>query len=93
MHMLHPEVQDTMVGAIEPTWKYASSVYLPKHHCVIYRDDTLGIQKQVMTRRWTFLLPAREREFYFMDGDKRTFRSEDRLIAALRARRADAGNP
>jgi hypothetical protein len=86
MHMLNPQTRFIQAAATAPTWKYASSVYLPKHHCVIYRDDALGIQKQVITRRWTFIFQAREREFYFIDGDKRTFRSEDRLMAALRSR-------
>jgi hypothetical protein len=86
MHMLNPQTRFEHTVATAPTWKYSSSVYLPKHHCVIYRDDALGIQKQVMTRRWTFLFQPREREFYFIDGDKRTFRSEERLMSALRAR-------
>lgn len=86
MHMLNPNTRLKLEVDTTPSWKYSSSVYLPKHHCVIYRDDALGVQKQVMTRRWTFLFQPREREFYFIDGDKRTFRSEDRLIAALRSR-------
>jgi hypothetical protein len=83
MHMLKPIYPQPEVASSEPSWKYASSVYLPKYHCVIYRDDALGIQKQVMTRRSTLLFAAREREFYFIDGDRRTFRSEERLLAAL----------
>jgi len=50
---------------------------------VIFRDDEMGIQKQVMTRRNTFLFPQRERNYYFIDGDRRTFRSEDHLLKAL----------
>ena len=92
MHMIHPSLQAARVASLAPAWKYASSVYLRKHHCVIYRDDELGIQKQVMTRRWTFIFPAREREYYFIDGDDRTFRTEDRLLAALRGRTNHNGN-
>jgi len=66
-----------------PQWKYASSIYLPRHHCVIFRDEVMGVQKQVMTRRNTFLFPPRQRNFYFIDGDRRTFRSEDHLLKAL----------
>jgi hypothetical protein len=73
----------TTVSPREPQWKYASSIYLPRHHCVIFRDDELGVQKQVMTRRNTFIFPAREREYYFVDGDRRTYRSEDHLLKAL----------
>jgi hypothetical protein len=92
MHMLHPDIQDARARATSPAWKYASSVYLQKHHCVIYRDDTLGVQKQVLTRRWTFLFPARQRVFFFIDGDGRTFRSEERMMAALRSRTPNNGN-
>jgi hypothetical protein len=87
MHMLNPHTRLDQTPTTAPTWKYASSVYLAKYHCVIYRDDELGIQKQVVTRRWTLLFQPREREFYFIDGDKRTFRSEDRLMTALRTRK------
>lgn len=66
-----------------PQWKYAASIYLPRHHCLIFRDDELGVQKQVMTRRTAFALLAREREYYFIDGEKRTFRSEQKLLRAL----------
>jgi hypothetical protein len=83
MHMLKPIYPEPEAESSTPLWKYASSVYLPKHHCVIYRDDALGVQKQVMTRRSPLLFPARERVFFFIDGDKRTFRSQERLMAAL----------
>ena len=88
MHMLKLIPPEPEADASTPSWKYASSVYLPKYHCVIYRDDSLGIQKQIMTRRSTLLFPAREREFFFIDGDKRTFRTEERLLAALLTKRA-----
>jgi hypothetical protein len=83
MHMLKPVYLEPETAVSAPFWKYASSVYLPKYHCVIYRDDTLGIQKQVMTRRSPLFFSAREREFFFIDGDRRTFRSQERLMAAL----------
>lgn len=85
MHMLKTSQPAHCTPATGPSWKYASSVYLPKHHCVIYRDDALGVQKQVMTRRTTLIFPPREREFFFIDGDHRTFRSEESLLKALTA--------
>jgi hypothetical protein len=83
MHMLRAISPEPEVRSNTPSWKYASSVYLPKHHCVIYRDEALGVQKQVMTRRSPLIFPAREREFFFIDGDRRTFRTQERLMAAL----------
>ena len=64
-------------------WKYAASVYLKRHHCLLYRDEQLGVQKQVMTRRFSFLFHPREREYFFIDGVDDTFRSESALLRAL----------
>lgn len=69
---------------IEPQWKFTASVYLRHHHCLLYRDDHLGIQKQVMTRRNTFLFPPKERNFFFIDGVSTVFRTEERLLRALK---------
>jgi hypothetical protein len=66
-----------------PKWKYAASVYLKRHHCLLYRDDQLGVQKQVMTRRFSFLFHPREREYFFIDGVDDTFRNESTLLRAL----------
>ncbi len=67
----------------KPAWSYCSSVYLPKKHCAIYRDDGLGIQMQVEVKRdWTFF-PPKERQYFFIDGIKRTFKSEEKLVHAL----------
>jgi len=74
-----------------PKWKYAASVYLKRHHCLLYRDDQLGVQKQVMTRRFSFLIRAREREYFFIDGVDNTFHNESSLLRAL-ARVRNNGN-
>ena len=67
----------------KPAWSYCSSVYLPKKHCVIYRDDSLGVQLQVEVKRdWTFF-PPKERQYFFIDGVERTFKSEEKLVRAL----------
>jgi len=67
----------------KPAWSYCSSIYLPKKHCVIYRDDNLGVQMQVEVKRdWTFF-PPKERQFFFIDGVERTFKSEEKLVRAL----------
>jgi hypothetical protein len=68
--------------AVEPEWRFTASVYLRRHHCLLYRDDHLGIQKQVMTRRKpVFFLPS-ERSYYFVDGVSTVFRSEERMLRA-----------
>jgi hypothetical protein len=70
-------------GISHLVWKYAASIYLPKHHCVLYRNDELGVQKQVMTRRNTLLFPPKEKEYFFIDGISTVFRTEEKMLAAL----------
>lgn len=67
----------------KPEWKFYSSTYMPRRHYLIYRDDTLGIQMQVVTKRKWVLFRGKEKTYFFIDGDKRTFRSEKRLLHAL----------
>lgn len=102
VYSYHTQYPDLLMGIFEndneprmptapPKWKYAASVYLKRHHCLLYRDEQLGVQKQVMTRRFSFLLHPREREYYFIDGVDDTFRNESTLLRAL-ARVRNNGN-
>jgi len=69
-----------------PSWKYGSSIYLPKKHCTLYRDDDLGAQLQVMLKREWIFIPPREKAYYFIDGVERAFKSERGLMHALERR-------
>ena len=71
---------------LAPEWRFVASLYLPRQHCVVYRDDRLAVQLQVMKRRNWILLPPKEKEYYFIDGVKKVFRNESRLVAALEKR-------
>ena len=64
----------------KPKWTYCASLYLPKKHCLLYRDEGLGVQLQVMTRTDRVLFHPKEEEYYFIDGVERIFRSEDELM-------------
>lgn len=77
-----------IAAALEPQWKFTASVYLRRHHCLLYRDDQLGVQKQVMTRRNTILFAPKERSYYFIDGVSRVFHSEERMLRTLKRRAA-----
>jgi hypothetical protein len=70
-------------AAVTPNWKFTASVYLRRHHCLLFRDEQLGVQKQVMTRRNTFLFPPKEREFFFIDGVSTVFHSEEKMLRTL----------
>ena len=66
-----------------PMWTYCTSVYLPKKHCTVYRDETLGVQLQVEVKRdWTFF-PPKEKNYFFIDGNEKIFRSESSLVREL----------
>lgn len=70
---------------ITPDWTFAASLYLPKHHCMLYRDDRLGLQLQVMTKT-RGLFRGSPAEYYFIDGVKRVFRNEETMIRHLARR-------
>ncbi len=59
-----------------PSWRYSSSMYLPRKHCTVYRDDDLGAQLQVMVGRDRSFLHRRGKYRYFVDGVDRVFKSE-----------------
>lgn len=71
---------------LTPEWRFVASVYLRKRHCLVYRDDELAVQLQVIKKRRWVLSPPKERAFYFIDGEKKPFRSEAQLVAELARR-------
>jgi len=77
----------------KPEWKFFSSTYMPRKHYLIYRDDTLGIQMQVVTKRKWILFRGKEKTYFFIDGDKRTFRSEKRLLRAYSKMKGESTTP
>ena len=81
-----------VAAAVEPQWKFTASVYLRRHHCLLYRDDNLGVQKQVLTRRKTFLFAPKERSYFFIDGVSTVFHSEERMLRALKRKAAARGS-
>jgi hypothetical protein len=66
-----------------PIWKFCSSIYRPRKHFTLYRDEKLGVQLEVMVKRnWVFF-PPREKQTYFIDGVNRVFTKELKLMRAL----------
>ena len=65
-----------------PNWTYAASMYLSRKHALIYRDDSLGVQLQIMTRT-RGLFQGVPKEYYFIDGDRRIFATEEKMVRAL----------
>ena len=67
--------------AMKPQWEYVFNTYLPRHHCVLYRDNVLGVQLQVITKTSGWVV--RPKTYYFIDGVRRSFDSEAKLIRHL----------
>jgi hypothetical protein len=71
-----------------PSWTYEASIYRSGVHYLLYRDETLGVHLQVVTRRKGLFSARKARQYFFVDGRRRIYRSEERLLAAL-VNRAD----
>ncbi len=74
---------------MRPHWVYSASIYRPKVHCLVYRDERLKVQMQIITPRNPTLLWRKPKEFYFIDGVEKAYRSEEKLIQALGEAGAD----
>ena len=68
---------------LKPKWEYVSSRYSDKSHTVIYRDAALRVQMQIVTKRSDHYNPEKAKYFYFIDRERRVFRSEEELLNAL----------
>ncbi len=65
----------------QPKWKYFASIYLTRKHVLVFRDNVLGLQMQVISR---ISNPgSSSRKLYFVDGDNRAYATETELLQAL----------
>ncbi len=69
-------------GKQKPHWRYAGSFYQPRRHCLLYRDDDLGVQMQLITKTSGFFA-GRAKRYYFIDGTNKVCRSERKLVSIL----------
>ncbi len=67
---------------MRPTWEFAGSIYLPKWHCLVYRDEKLGVQREEYTRRHQAIPRGKPKVSYFLTGVERKFRTEKQLMRA-----------
>jgi hypothetical protein len=68
---------------IEPEWEYARSVYLPKWHYTAYRDDGIGVEMRVYTRRTWMPFLQNHKEYFFIDGFPKVYTTQEKLLKAL----------
>ncbi len=77
---------------VRPEWSFVRSIYLTKKHCLIYRDEELGVQLQVETSsRYSYA--GHPKSHYYIDGVWRPFRSEDAMLRALELRENGTSHP
>jgi len=77
---------------VRPDWSFVRSVYLSRKHCLIYRDEELGVQLQVETLlRYSYA--EHPKNHYYIDGVRRPFRSEDAMLRALEFRENESSHP
>ncbi len=68
-----------------PHWEFRMHINGYKEHSLLHRDDKLKIQREIYTPvdKNGFTNSKKQRVYYFIDGDKREFRTEEALIKAL----------
>ena len=74
---------------IEPEWEYARSVYLPKWHFTAYRDDAIGVEMRVYTRRTWMPFLRNHKEVFFIDGSPKVYTTQEKLLKALDNQQAE----
>lgn len=63
-------------------WTFKMHISGDEEHSILYRNDTLGLQKEIHTL-YLNGQPGKGQIYFFIDGDKRTFRQEKKLIKAI----------
>jgi hypothetical protein len=76
-----------------PKWKYMASIYYSMRQYVVFRDEALGLQRQLVLRRNPLFFQSCDREYFFIDGDNRSFRNERAMLRALRTCDPDRRRP
>lgn len=65
-----------------PEWEFAGSIYLRKWHCLVYRDERLGVQREEYTKRHGATPRGKPKVSYFITGVEGRFRTEKHLMRA-----------
>jgi hypothetical protein len=70
---------------MKPKWQTHMHINMSNQHSLLLRDNKLGVQCEVYTKAKNGYTYGKGRCYYFIDGDKRQFRTEEALIKALEA--------
>ncbi len=69
--------------SVQLRWTYVASIYQRNRQYVVFRDEALGTQKQLIIRRDPLFFQACDKEYFYADGIGKTFRSEKKLVRTL----------
>lgn len=69
----------------DPVWRYMQGIVTESRYHRVYRDDKLGVQLEVITKRRNGMPIGKGKNYFFLDGKKGEFRSETALMKAVRA--------
>jgi len=64
-------------------WRYVQGYFTSKTWHRVYRNNRIGAQHEVITRRNKDGSPGECKQYFFLDGDKREFRTEEALMRAV----------
>lgn len=76
---------------VRPKWSYIRGMIYEKEYQRLYRDNELGVQMEMFTRRKDGFVNGKTKVYYFIDNDPREFKTENDLMVALRSKRMRHG--
>ena len=80
------KVEQQQGNGIRPNWRYVQGAVSDSRYHRVYRDDVLGVQMEIITRRRDGMPVGKGRAYFFMDGNDYEFKTEDELMRRWSAR-------
>ena len=73
---------------VKPQFVLCSSMSFKDHHALLYRDHKLGLQCEIYTPiiggDEYYPRFGKAKKYYYIDGDKRTFRDPKKMLTAYK---------
>lgn len=67
-----------------PEWRYVRGIVTTNRYHRVYRDDKLGVQMELLTKRRSGRPVGHGKYYFFIDKDDREFKSKKAMLKALR---------
>lgn len=66
-----------------PNWVASTHISMTTYHSALYRDEDLKAQMEIITPKTKTGEFRDGKSFYFLDGDKREFKTEEEMLDAI----------